>query len=93
MPVYDTSPSTLSVQLRAQKALTGEERIILAFEMSMFARELAAAGIRDDHPAWSESEISPRTYQARVFSPGRPARFAMNGLKPLPALHFLPSSH
>ena len=75
MPAYDTSPSALSVQLRAQKALTGEERIILAFEMSMFARELAAAGIRDDHPAWSESEIS-RELIRRAFFP-RAAPFAL----------------
>lgn len=68
MSVSDSSPSALSVQLRVQGALTGEQRILLAFEMSMFARELAAAGIRNDHPAWSDADVS-RELIRRAFFP------------------------
>ncbi len=38
--------------------MTGEQRLLLAFEMSLFARELARAGIRRDHPDWEESRVA-----------------------------------
>ena len=38
--------------------MTGEQRVVLAFEMSLFARELARAGIRRDHPDWPESCVT-----------------------------------
>jgi len=38
--------------------MSGEQRLLLAFEMSMFARELASAGIRQEHPEWSETEVA-----------------------------------
>ena len=45
MPFTDTSPAAEAVQLEIQRAMSGEQRIQLAFEMSLFARELAEAGI------------------------------------------------
>jgi hypothetical protein len=45
------------VQLQIQRAMTGEQRLLLAFEMSLFARELAREGIRRDHPDWPEERI------------------------------------
>lgn len=35
--------------------MSGEQRILLAFEMSLFARELAKEGIRWEHPEWPET--------------------------------------
>jgi len=32
--------------------------MLLAFEMSLFARELAKEGIRRDHPEWTEGQIA-----------------------------------
>ncbi len=37
--------------------MSGEQRILLAFEMSLFARELARESIRRDHPEWSETQV------------------------------------
>jgi len=37
--------------------MSGEQRILLAFEMSLFARDLARAGIQRDHPAWDEARV------------------------------------
>jgi hypothetical protein len=37
--------------------MSGEKRLLLAFEMSLFARELAKEGIRREHPEWSEPQI------------------------------------
>jgi hypothetical protein len=38
--------------------MSGEQRLMLAFEMSMFARELATAGIRRDHPGWTKAQVA-----------------------------------
>jgi len=54
----DTSPVAEALQLQIQSSMSGEQRLLLAFEMSMFARELAKAGIRRDHPEWTEAQIA-----------------------------------
>ena len=58
MSISDTSDSAREVQLRVQRAMTGEERLLLAFEMSLFARDLASAGIRRQHPDWEETRVA-----------------------------------
>ena len=58
MSISDTSDSAREVQLQVQRAMTGEERLLLAFEMSQFARELARAGIRRKHPDWEEARVA-----------------------------------
>ena len=73
MPISDTSPEARALQLRIQHAMTGEQRMLLAFEMSEFARELARAGIRRDHPDWTEAQVA-RELLRLAFLP-----------KPLPA--------
>jgi len=71
VPITDTSPEAQAIHLQIQKAMTGEQRLLLAFEMSLFARELAKAGIRRDHPDWPELEIV-RELIRLAFLPGRP---------------------
>ena len=58
VPITDTSPEAHAIQLRIQQAMTGEQRMLLAYEMSLFARELARAGIWRDHPEWSEVQVA-----------------------------------
>jgi len=38
--------------------MSGERRLLLAFEMSLFARELEKEGIRRDHPEWTEAQVA-----------------------------------
>jgi Rv0078B-related antitoxin len=54
----DTSPFAEAVQLRILRAMSGEQRLLLAFEMSLFARELASAGIRREHPGWTDAQVT-----------------------------------
>jgi hypothetical protein len=56
--ITDTSPTAQALQLKIQSAMSGEQRIALAYEMSMFARELASAGIRREHPNWTEAQVA-----------------------------------
>jgi hypothetical protein len=57
MSISDTSPEATEVQLNVFRAMTGEQRLKLALEMSDFARELSLSRIRSEHPEWSEWEV------------------------------------
>ena len=57
MAFSDTTAAARAVQEAVQQSLTGEQRLMLAFEMSLFARDLAAECIRQEHPGWSESQV------------------------------------
>lgn len=37
--------------------MSDEQRLLLAYEMRMFARELSRARLRDDHPDWTDAQI------------------------------------
>jgi hypothetical protein len=58
VPIRDTTPEAQAVQDAIIRAMTGEQRMSLAFEMSLFARELARAGIRQQHPDWPEDRVA-----------------------------------
>ncbi len=58
MAIGDTSPAAHALQLQIQSAMSGEQRLLLSFEMSLFARELAQEGIRRDHPDWTEAQVA-----------------------------------
>jgi hypothetical protein len=56
--ISDTNPAAQALQLKIQSAMSGEQRMALAYEMSMFARELARAGIQRDYPDWTEAQVA-----------------------------------
>jgi hypothetical protein len=58
MPASDTSPEAQATQLRVLREMSGEQRILMALEMSLFTRELAAVRIRQEHPEWPETEVA-----------------------------------
>jgi hypothetical protein len=53
--------------------MTGEQRLLLAFEMSLFARELARAGIRQQHPDSPESRVVRELLRMAFFPKPLPA--------------------
>ena len=73
MPLSDTSPEAEGMQLRVLKSLTGEQRLLLALEMSDFARELTKAGIREQHPDWSEGQVMWEIIRRSFFPDPLPA--------------------
>jgi hypothetical protein len=38
--------------------MSGEKRLLLAMEMSLFTRDLARSRIRSEHPEWTEVQIA-----------------------------------
>jgi hypothetical protein len=55
--VSDTSPEAAQIQASIHRRMTGEERLRLAVEMSVAARELTLARLRAQHPDWSDREL------------------------------------
>jgi hypothetical protein len=51
--------------------MTGEERLLMALEMSYLAHELAKQGLRDAHPDWPEDTVR-REFLRSLFPPGTP---------------------
>lgn len=68
MGMTDTSPEARAKQDEILRAMSGEQRMVLAYEMSMFVRELMKEGIRRDHPDWTEAQIA-RELLRRAFFP------------------------
>jgi hypothetical protein len=63
----DTSPAAQAVQLDIQRSMSGEQRPLLAYEMSMFGRELNRARLRDEHPEWTEAQIARELLRLAFF--------------------------
>lgn len=64
----DTSPEAQAKQDEIVRAMSGEQRMTLAYEMSMVVRELMKEGIRRDHPDWTEEQVA-RELLRRAFFP------------------------
>ncbi len=60
----------------------------LAYEMSMFARELAKEGIRRDHPEWSEAQIARELLRLAFLPAPLPPGLSATGLRDTGAAGF-----
>jgi hypothetical protein len=74
MRPLDTTPEIYEMQARFHKAMTGEQRLLLALEISYLAHAFAKAGIKSRHPDWSEeqvtSEFKRSLFEGRTIPPG-----------------------
>lgn len=73
MAITDTSPEAAAIQLEILRKMTGEQRMMLAYEMSMFVRELAKEGVRRRHPDWCEAQIDREWLRLAFFPEPLPA--------------------
>lgn len=69
MSPRDTTPEIEQMQARIHASMTGEQRLLLALEMSQIAKEFAKAGIRSRHPDWPEDQVI-REFRRSLFAPG-----------------------
>lgn len=58
MRARDTSPKAAAILDRVHDELGPEGRFELALEMSRLAREFAKAALRDEHPTYSDEELT-----------------------------------
>jgi hypothetical protein len=75
----DTTPAAQAIQLEILRTMSGEQRLLLAFEMSELARELAKAGIRRQHPEWSETRVTRELLKLAFYPAPLPAGFDGEG--------------
>src|SRR5580692_2365163 len=54
----------------------GDDRLLVALEMSLFARELAMERIRREHPAWPETQVTRELIRLAFLPKPMPARLA-----------------
>jgi hypothetical protein len=65
--ITDTTSKAAAIQLEIHRSMSEEQRLLLAYEMSMFARELCRARLRDEHTEWTEHEISRELLRLAFF--------------------------
>ncbi len=54
--------------------MTGEQRLLLAFEMSDATRDFAKAGIRQQHPDWDEARVIRELLRLTISPAELPAK-------------------
>ena len=64
----DTTPEAAALQAEIHRRMGGEGRFQLAFEMSLFARELSLTRLRQKYPGKAESAIL-KAYLQEVVAP------------------------
>ncbi len=73
MPITDTTPEAQAVQLKIHRSMSGEQKIFLAYEMSMAGRELNKLRLRQEHPEWTEAQIARELLRLAFFPKPLPA--------------------
>ena len=65
----DTSPEVRELQTDVYRRLTRGQRLGLAIELSMMARELAMSRLRRQHPDWTAADLMKELIRY-AFIPG-----------------------
>ncbi|MGA2556289.1 MAG: hypothetical protein ABSG04_08445 [Verrucomicrobiota bacterium] len=65
--LLDEQPGT--EQIKVLRAMSGQERWLIAERLYWSARKLKAAGVRAQHPDWPESRVEAEV--RRIFSNAR----------------------
>src|SRR6266516_1980758 len=65
--------------------MSGEQRFLMALEMSLFARELAKERIRAEHPEWTHSRVALELVRLALLpAPTQIPRLQPGGVRPSP---------
>lgn len=65
-PVADTSAEAARVQAAVFREMSGEQRLLQAFEMSDLVVRIAEEGIRHRHPEYSDEELRLASLRLRI---------------------------
>lgn len=57
MRAYDTGPEIEAMQIQIRRSMSPGQRLRVACEISDLAHALRKAGIRRDHPEWTERQV------------------------------------
>jgi hypothetical protein len=67
MSIRDTSPEIEAMQIQIRRRMTPEQRLLAALDISDLCREIRKAGIRRDHPDWSERQVMIELFRLAFF--------------------------
>lgn len=73
MPPLDTSPEIEEIQIKIRRKLTPRQRLQVALDISYCCRELRKAGIRRNHPEWSEKQVMIELFRLAFLPDPLPA--------------------
>jgi Rv0078B-related antitoxin len=73
MAISDTSPEIEAMQIRIRRSMTPSQRLQIAVELSDLLREFRKAGIRRDHPDWSEHQVMIELFRQAFLPQALPA--------------------
>ncbi|HEY6305835.1 MAG TPA: hypothetical protein VI488_05160 [Candidatus Angelobacter sp.] len=73
MIALDTSPEIAEMQIKIRRSMTPEQRLLVALDISHFCRELRKAGIKRDHPDWSERQVMIELFRLAFLPDPLPA--------------------
>jgi hypothetical protein len=71
-PPLDTTPEIEAMQIRILRSMTIEQHLEIALEISLLSRGLMRAGVRSQHPDWSENEIEREVHRLAFFPQSLP---------------------
>jgi len=72
-PPLDTAPEIEAMQIRLLRSMSVERHLEIALEISLLSRELMKAGVRNQHPDWSDREIEREVHRLAFFPEPLPA--------------------
>jgi len=72
-PPLDTTPEIEAMQIRLLRSMSVERHLEIALEISLLSRELMKAGVRNQHPDWSDREIEREVHRLAFFPEPLPA--------------------
>ena len=55
-------------QKRIYRSMTPEQKLKVAMDLYHCARELKAAGLRSQHPGWTESEVQEKVREIFLYA-------------------------
>ena len=67
---FDTKPEIAAMQARIFDAMSGEQRVLMAFQASHHIHELAKQRIREEQPDWPEDKVV-KEFLRSLFPPGK----------------------
>jgi len=62
-PPLDTTPEIEAMQIRILRSMTIEQHLQIALEISLLSRSLMRAGVRNQHPDWSDKDIEREVHR------------------------------
>jgi hypothetical protein len=67
MAISDTSPEIAEMQMQIRRRMTMNDRFRIAIELSDLCQELRKAGIKREHPDWSERDVLMELFRLAFF--------------------------